>query len=394
MSIPSYRTCTPGETLQRVSPFFARLGITRLSRQTGLDSIGIPVWSAYAPNARAIVIAQGKGIDDMAARTSAAMEAIERSVATRPACPVTTTSLAEIEAAGGKADALTCLVASGHGPLSAHDVSDWVKARDLTSGAPIFLPFEAVHLDRTGETKRFWQSSDGLASGNTKSEAVLHGLLERVERDALTLWQVMPMPRRYGARIDPDSLRAEPELSTLLDLIAAADLELALFDITSDLQIACITAILAPKARSGPSPLRHVEVTLGCGCALSPLVAASRAITEAAQSRMTFIAGARDDLLPQMFAQTVSDETLQAFDAPFSVALHTLPSLEAAEATEALERLVAHLAQKRITRLYAVDLAPDWLPVSVVKVIAPQLENPDGDRRQRFGMRALSKALA
>lgn len=394
VSIPSYRTCTPSETFERVSPFFACLGITRLSRQTGLDAIGIPVWSAFAPNAKAIVIAQGKGVDDASARTSAAMEAIERSVATRPACPVIISSLADIEARGAKADSLAPLVASGRSLLNSDETIQWVEGRDLTSGTPILLPFEAVHLDRTGETERYWQSSDGLASGNTRTEAVLHGLLERVERDALTLWQMLPLPKRYARRIDPDSLRGEPDLAQLLDRIAAAGLELALFDITSDLQIACISAILGPKVRVGPSPVRHVEVTLGCGCALSPLVAVSRAITEAAQSRMTFIAGARDDLLPQMFADSVSDETLQAFNAPPSASLASIPELAAANAGQALERLIGTLVSHRITRLYAVDLQPDWLPASVVKVIAPQLENPDGDRRQRFGMRALSKALA
>lgn len=394
VSIPSYRTCAPGETFQRVSPFFAQLGITRLSRQTGLDAIGIPVWSAFAPNAKAIVIAQGKGVDDVSARTSAAMEAIERSVATRPACTTITSSLADIEARGEKADSLAPLVASGRTLLKADETTQWVEGRDLVSDTPILLPFEAVHLDRTCETERYWQSSDGLASGNTRTEAVLHGLLERVERDALTLWQMMPLPKRYARRLDPNSLRDEPDLADLLDRIEASGLDLALFDITSDLQIACISAILGPKTRTGPSPVRHVEVTLGCGCALSPLSAASRAITEAAQSRMTFIAGARDDLLPQMFADSVSDETLQAFNAPLSTSLAEVPEHAATNAGQALENLIETLVSHRITRLYAVDLAPEWLPASVVKVIVPQLENPDGDRRQRFGMRALSKALA
>ena len=61
-----------------------RFGVTRLSRLTGLDSIGVPVWNAVSPNARSIVINQGKGITDLDAKVSAAMEALERSIAGDP----------------------------------------------------------------------------------------------------------------------------------------------------------------------------------------------------------------------------------------------------------------------------------------------------------------------
>ncbi|WP_234906041.1 YcaO-like family protein [Affinirhizobium pseudoryzae] len=393
MAIASYRLCSAGETLQRVSPFLLRLGITRLSSQTGLDKIGIPVWCAFAPNARAIVIAQGKGLTDEAAKTSAAMEAIERSVATRPSCTVISASLADLQARGQRHDTLQSLLALCKQPLTETEAIDWVEGRDLVTGDPVWLPFEAVHLDRTEDDRRYWQSSDGLASGNTRDEALFHGLMERVERDALTLWQVASPARRHARRLDPAQI-AEPELCQMLERIARADLDIALFDITSDLGLACIVAILAPGHRPAVPPVRHVEVTLGCGAALQPELAASRAISEAVQSRMTFIGGARDDLLPDLFEQTVSAETLQAFAAEPHVALADLPRHAAETATEGLAFLVRHLAERSVTRLYAVDLAPDWLPAAVAKVIVPQLENPDGDRRQRFGMRALSRALS
>lgn len=393
VAIGSYRICSAGETLQRVSPFLLRLGITRLSSQTGLDRIGIPVWCAFAPNARAIVIAQGKGLTDEAAKTSAAMEAIERSVATRPSCAVITTSLADLKARGLRHDTLQSLLALRKPPLTETEHIDWVEGRDLLTDDPVWLPFEAVHLDRTQDDRRYWQSSDGLASGNTPDEAVFHGLMERVERDALTLWQIASPARRHARRLDL-SLIEEPELCEMLKRIAHADLEIALFDITSDVGIATIVALLAPKHRPAVSPVRHVEVTLGCGAALQPELAASRAISEAVQSRMTFIGGARDDLLPDLFEQTVSAETMKAFAAEAHVALADMPRHAATTAQQGLDHLVRRLAQHSITRLYAVDLAPDWLPAAVAKVIVPQLENPDGDRRQRFGMRALSRALS
>ncbi|QLF71957.1 YcaO-like family protein (plasmid) [Peteryoungia desertarenae] len=392
MDVVTYRSCSAGETFDRVSPFLYRLGITRVARQTGLDKIGIPVWCAVQPNALAIVIAQGKGLDNEAARTSAVMEAVERSVATAPCCRVITSSRAVFEEKTIRHDRLDELLAAKTQPLAMDEALEWVAARHLLTGEEVWLPYDAVHLDRSLDHRRYWQSSDGLASGNHREEAILHGLLERIERDAHTLWQITPPNRRYARRLDPASL-VLPELRIMVERIEQAGLEIAIFDMTSDLSLPAITALLAPRDRKALPVLRHVEVTLGCGAHAHPEVAVSRAVSEAVQSRMTFIAGARDDHLPQIFEQPASSDTLVAFDAVPSIALSSLPSFDAANTASALQAVLDRLSNRRIDRLYAVDLSPEWLPASVVKVIAPQLENPDGERRQRFGMRAISRAL-
>ena len=392
MQLDNYRACSAGETLKRVSPFLRRLGITRLGRQTDLDDIGIPVWCAFSPNAKAIVIAQGKGMDDEAAKTSAAMEAIERSVATNPACQLLVTSRQTLEASGHSTDTLESLLSPHAKPVSTSEDITWVPARHLLTGHEIWVPFDAVHLDRTVISPRYWQSSDGLASGNTREEAVLHGVLERVERDALTLWHVTPASKRYASSIDTNAI-AEPALRNALDKIAFADLDIVLLDITTDLRIPCVVALMGPKNRTDIRSIRHVDITHGAGASLSPATAAIRAITEAAQSRMTFIAGARDDLLPDVFSQQADLMTVAALDACPSKKLTDLPILSAKSTELSLQLVLEQLYNCNVQQLYAVDLAPEWLPASVVKVIAPQLENPDGERHRRFGSRALSKAL-
>ena len=80
----SDRICGPEETWSRIEALLPRFGVTRLSRLTGLDRVGIPVWNAVSPNARSIVINQGKGITDIDAKVSAAMEALERAIAEPP----------------------------------------------------------------------------------------------------------------------------------------------------------------------------------------------------------------------------------------------------------------------------------------------------------------------
>ncbi|ENN88462.1 hypothetical protein RHSP_81237 [Rhizobium freirei PRF 81] len=386
----NFRACPPGETLSRVWPYLGSLGITRVGRQTGLDRIGIPVWCAYAPNSKAIVVAQGKGLDDISAKTSAVMEAIERSVATQPHCSTLMASAGDLAMSGHAMDCLDGLLAVGAQPVETTDQIRWSKAHDLAKNASIFVPFEAVHLDRTNVSPRFWVSSDGLASGNTWHEAVLHGLLERIERDACVLWDVGGPARRYARRIDPHSIE-DDGICEMLEKIFSADFDLALFDVTSDLSVASVAALLRPKGDDGS--LRYVDLTMGAGASLSSDVAVARAISEAVQSRMTFIAGARDDLVPELFSRRADPAHLQSFRVRCATKLNELPTLQARSAQDALDHLVAKLLRHGIDRLYAIELAPDWLPASVAKVFAPQLEHPDGGRRIRFGSRALSKGF-
>lgn len=385
------RACSPTETFNKVSPFLFRLGITRVGRQTDLDNIGIPVWCAFTPNARAIVIANGKGVDDESAKTSAVMEAIERSVATQATCPVLETSITELRQRGlGKIDPLDSLLAPSAKPVSDEEVISWTVGHHLLTGEDVHVPHQAVTMDRTIVAPRFWQSSDGLASGNNKTEAILHGLLERIERDALTLWEVTPTRHRYRRRIAVDT--ASHPLSELIRRIEEANMQIAVFDITSEIGIPVACALLGPKQLDA-SHLRRVDVTLGAGAGLSLAAAAIRAVTEAAQSRMTFIAGARDDLLPDLYQRPLPNEHKVAFRHEVTTPLKVELPIGVETAETALAYVLAQLQRAGQQRLYSIDLAPPWLPVSVVKVVAPDLENPEGERRSRYGARALSQAL-
>ena len=71
------RTIPPAETLARVQPLMARMGITQLGNITGLDRIGIPVAIVVRPNSRSVSVSQGKGLDLPQAMVSALMEACE-----------------------------------------------------------------------------------------------------------------------------------------------------------------------------------------------------------------------------------------------------------------------------------------------------------------------------
>ncbi|PDT32150.1 hypothetical protein CO660_01725 [Rhizobium sp. L9] len=392
---------SPRETLSRVEPFLARFGITRIARHTGLDDIGIPVWCAYTPNSRSIVVAQGKGLTDVDAKVSTVMEAVERAVAGEPFVdPVRSTSFG-LQAMGHKIDTLNCLIAMHKPDLGPDEETEWVAGINILTGEPVYIPFEAVLLDRTRDA-RYWMSSDGLASGNNFEEAVFHGVLERIERDAHVLWQVGGERDRYAGCVDPRGFKDEA-LTGLIDKIEKSGLALRLFDITSDIAIPCFTAILGPgdsvpgqRARHGSRDIRLVEVTGGTGAHPFPVRAAIRAVTEAAQSRLTYISGARDDISAVTFSRSLPPLMRRAFDAvPVSPAAgplrHRTPGHR--DLTRLLQHVLEALRNKGINSVIAVRLSDDTLPFGVVKVIIPELENPEGSRARQFGTRALARAI-
>jgi YcaO-like protein with predicted kinase domain len=387
----SDRAIPPEETWRRVEPLLWQHGITRLARLTGLDRIGIPVWNAVAPNARSIVINQGKGITDIDARVSAAMEALERAVAGQPDIERCVASLSGLRSKGKFADPLNALVAARQSDLGENETVAWVEGRNLADGAAVWLPYDAVVLDRTVRSCRFWQSSDGLASGNSPEEAMFHGLLERVERDAEVLWQFRSTAIRHARCIDPASFR-DPILDDLLARIVSAGLHLRLFDMTSDIGVPCIVALLAERAALHPRSAHYLHVTNGSGAHPVAIRAAIRAVTEAAQSRLTFISGARDDIDPANFDRPLPEPIrLELLAEPRACLPATRSRGEGV--SDLLTHLIADLARVGIDRIYAVPLTAPDMAFSVVKVVVPGLENPAGARRRPLGARAISRAL-
>lgn len=390
MTTYSDRICSPEQTWSRIEALLPRFGITRLSRLTGLDRVGIPVWNAVSPNARSIVINQGKGVADIDAKVSAAMEALERAVAGEPLASARRASRRDFATAGEACLPLDIFIAAGQAFIPEDESLDWLAGHDVVTGEPIWVPRDAVCLDRIDPAPRFWQSSDGLASGNSETEAILHGLLERVERDADRLWRLLPRAKRLATAMDPRGL-ADPVVDGLTSRFREAGLDLRLFDITSDLAIPTYAAVLGDAGLlEKKHPLFH-DATIGYGTHPVAARAVIRALTEVAQSRLTYISGARDDLFAETFTRPLAPETLALFETwPGAARIYASPPGDAAAL---LAHCLERLAASGITPVVAVPLGDASLPVSVVKVVVPALENPEGARRHAVGPRALSRML-
>jgi ribosomal protein S12 methylthiotransferase accessory factor len=387
----THRTCAPEETLHRLRPHFARLGITRLADITGLDVVGIPVAQAIRPMSRSLSVKQGKGANLAAAFASAAMEAAEAFHAETVAGELRFATARQLKASGPVADPDGMCAGPAAGPTGLMDVEmSWLPARNLVDGCRTWVPFDCVHLDftRPAETDFLDRSSNGLASGNTLAGAVAHALLELIERDALAhFWTLEPQKRRTR-RIDPRAVeRRGATAATMIAKVLASGLRLDLFDATNDLAVpVAIARIYDTSAARGPRPGNRVTgASIGHGAHLDPDVALARAVAEAAQSRLTLIAGSRDDISPRDYAPRADHNVSILIEHTFDVAAHGYAKFDYSDASGATAAddvviLVSRLRSVGLSQILIADLSREELPINVVRVLVPGLGRILGHR--------------
>lgn len=251
----------------------AELRISRLARVTDMDRVGVEVVAAVRPTGHVLQVTQGKGATFEQAAWSAVGEAAELHAAEQPQSSLLRfCDAAELEGAVLDDDGLR---------------RAWVQGRRLSDDAPVWLAAERVFCAPTGTTwlgpsTTSW-SSNGFGAHSEAGRAVEHAVLEVWERHALT--------------------RALPEGWT------EAALERCLVEWRSPLveslrsrgfQVACCSFARSPLPLAGvllfdleePS----VPLTAGYACRRTTAEAIEAALLEAAQSRLTEIHGARDDV--------------------------------------------------------------------------------------------------
>jgi ribosomal protein S12 methylthiotransferase accessory factor len=281
------RRCrAPGQTLQVIGPLLAQFGITRLADITGLDVLGIPVAQAVRPGAATVAVSQGKALTAAGARVSAAMEAIELHHAEEAVPePVRTCPAADLELGY----ALTGLEMGPGSLVTGHTALDWIHARGAVTGGRFLVPRDLVWLGQ--RTCSDWRpamisgTSNGLAAGNTRAEAVAHACYELAERDSAAALAALPARRR--SFLDLDTVPGG----------ACAGLVTRIRDAGAWLEVAALPGRFGlPGFAAYLWSEECPAVAVGAGTHADPAIALSRAITEAAQSRLTLIAGARDDI--------------------------------------------------------------------------------------------------
>ena len=179
--------------MARIEPLMGVMGITRVANVTGLDRVGIPVVMVCRPNARSVAVAQGKGVSFAAAKASGLMESVECYHAECVAGPLLFGNVEELQYERRMAD-VEGLPRWRGTSFTPHTRLLWMPGCDLLANdESTLVPFELVHLDfcrASVAAPVFAASSNGLASGNSRLEAISHGVCEVIERDATTLWHL------------------------------------------------------------------------------------------------------------------------------------------------------------------------------------------------------------
>jgi len=147
---------------------------------------------------------------------------------------------------------------------------DWIQAYSLTNNKETYYPLNWNNC---------YQTTNGLAAGNTKEEAIVQGICEVAERHNVDyfLQNIDKEPLRL---VDIDSLDSDVCLE-LITNIQKNNIKLYLIDATLDLNISTIIACGIDQ-----NPIHQaLRIVYGYGCHTDPQKAIIRAITEYLQGR-------------------------------------------------------------------------------------------------------------
>lgn len=387
----TFRSTSPIRTLRRLKPLLSSAGITRLARVTDLDTIGIPVYQAIRPNSRNMSVSQGKGLTRAQARVSALMESLEgfhaeeiRATSMRASCQEVAEQIhydvkdlatsrmwpAAMSSSSRRADGQTAADAPR---------LDWVEATNLETGRQSWVPRQLCELDFTVKESislsPFSATSNGLASGNSAIEALIHGLCEVVERDSYLTNESFRHDPERNVRLDTVS---SPFVRSVLRKLDRVDFVTSVTDVTGPTGLPAFEALISEPDR---------PVFQGFGCHPNRDTSLIRALTEAVQSRLTYIAGSRDDVYRETFQRLDmphgSGLSLDEFDqAAIKPQRHyeDCAEVEFPNWNHALTGIVRRIREQTGTAPLAVDLTRVEFGIPIVFVVAPGLRAPSSSK--------------
>lgn len=388
-NLGTFRSVPPENTLARLRPLLPRAGITRLADVTRLDWVGLPVYQAIRPNSRNLSVSQGKGLTPALAQVSALMESLESYHAEEINQPST---LATVAAMRQEIDydpyALTVVKKAGTllprepdydpyalpvgRPCHLFDGAsvEWIGATDLVTGKSTWVPRQLCELDYCVEQRisypLFRASSNGLASGNTVIEALIHALCEVVERDAL--WRSAGAYQSCARCIDPATVCSDVARD-VITCFQRAGMRTHIVDMTGPTRLPAFEVLL-----EHPDSATHY---LGSGCHPDRATALLRALTESAQSRLAHIAGSRDDLRRRSYGDGASAAPALPREAPLTAEprgrFESVPTIPPTDLKSTLSDLVARVFSVTGMAPLAVDLRRPEFELPVVFVVAPGL---------------------
>lgn len=382
------RTVPPEETVKKVLPLLQKAGMDPLEDITDRDNLGIPVFSVYRKKTAKGTFGNynGKGATPEQAKASAVMEAMERySAEQREDDEVAYGTLAQIRGTGlpmvEPADLI--LPARVLGMVENSEIA-WTECYDIMRGEEVWVPACAVFYPYypDGDLQLFRYHTNGIASGNTLEEAILHSMFEVIERDA---WSIAESFNRTNADIIIDDEDSVP--GQLLMKFRENGVEIHLKDLTSDTGIPTIGASADDTITKDPELL-----TIGVGTHLNPEIAAVRALTEVAQSRTTHKHGLKVNAELQKATRDMGYEKIKAAnrmwysDCERKIRLSDIKDESTDYVLDDIEIVMGKLMDAGFDRVIIADLTRSDVNIPTVRSIIPGMEVSTMDS-EREGLR-------
>jgi len=384
------RGVRPSVTIRRARAVLESVGVTKVADVTDLDRVGIPNFMTVRPHdaGPGISYYNGKGRTRADAHAGALMEAIERHAGESYDGPIVRSSYANLRHQRPCVNPWKIL-APGIPGDGENLLVEWVAGFDLVGRRTTFVPLNGViapYRPLFG-APLFFSSTNGLASGNTRLEALCHALCEVVERDALSLALARSHVRSAVGTIMaemgfesgvPTENRDSPRIAlnglprgaaALVGKLRQAGLEVQLRNQTSDTGIPTIgCTIVDPRM-----PPAVVNAHSGCGTHPDARVALTRALTEAAQTRMAFIQGGREDL-PEIASDRNAPPAERQRLTGGTVAFDEIESRQHSSINEDVEFMLERMRHSGFEQIVVVDLTKEKVGIPVVRVVVPGAE--------------------
>jgi ribosomal protein S12 methylthiotransferase accessory factor len=342
-----------------------------------LDRGGVEVAQVVRPLSLSNAVSQGKGRTIVDAAASALMEALECWAAER--IDPTRIKVATAREAGEEVRDLYagCRV---HGFDAGWDQLKlgWVEGYDLFSERVIPVPLalvDTVYTLPSPHPVAFPRSTRGLAAGPTMLAAIIHAGLEVLERASLAA--ATRYTRSFPARrVDPFRVGG-PLASEILANLKAADLAAGIWLIAAEHWLPVFRCeVIETEAHREIAPMPGE----GFACDFTFDRALAKALLEAAQARVTALAGAREDITrlayPESYDREELDKRRRGFLAPEEAADLPMELEQPASPHAAMLAVMQALRSAGAEAALVVPLHSSRDPdVEVIRLVAPPLKD-------------------
>ncbi len=253
---------------------------------------------------------------------------------------------------------------------------EWTPIWSLTHEELRYLPTAYCYYGyREPFAQYCWADSNGTAAGNSKEEAILQGFMELVERDCVALWWYNRLKR---PAVDLDSFE-QPYIHALKEYYHSLDRELWVLDLTNDFNIPAFAALSRSKNQATE------DIIYGFGAHFDPLIAITRALTEANQVLPVVLSMNDDssanyscgDGLAQSWWQNATIKNQPYLLPDHNVAPKTLKDYPQLGSNDLRDDIITcvDIARDRGLETLVLDQTRPDIGLNVVKVVVPGLRH-------------------